>query len=193
MHLTISSHVDLFSTACLSVHTRPRRITAIGATRFKLLIAAGMAQDSGFNIRGIEQADYQYIVSVLDRWWGGPAGQRAEPYFFYEFGDHALIAEAQGKVIGFLLGFSRIDVDAPLAYVHLVGIDPAHRRRGVGKALYQAFTRSAEKRGASVLRAISMSGDDASTLFHRALGFEVREAVDYAGPGRSRTVYEKAL
>ncbi|MEZ4251804.1 MAG: hypothetical protein R3B99_26640 [Polyangiales bacterium] len=33
-------------------------------------------------IRGIEKADFDYLVSVLDQWWGGPAGQRAHFVFF---------------------------------------------------------------------------------------------------------------
>ncbi len=84
-------------------------------------------------IRGLTKADYDYIISVLDQWWGGPAGRRADPMFFYEFGEHALVAELDGQVIGFLLG---VMLPGPSAtgYVHLVGIHPDHRRRQVGKS-----------------------------------------------------------
>ena len=44
-------------------------------------------------IRGITKSDFDYIVSVLDRWWGGPSSERAHPVFFYELGEQALIAE----------------------------------------------------------------------------------------------------
>ena len=50
-------------------------------------------------IRGLTKADYDYIISVLDQWWGGPAGRRADPMFFYEFGEHALVAELDGIAV----------------------------------------------------------------------------------------------
>ena len=48
------------------------------------------------NIRGITKRDYDYIVSVLDIWWGGPSSERASPFFFHELGEH-VIAFAPGK------------------------------------------------------------------------------------------------
>ncbi|MBX3251309.1 MAG: GNAT family N-acetyltransferase [Myxococcales bacterium] len=142
-------------------------------------------------IRGIEKADYDYIVSVLDRWWGGPAGQRAHPYFFYELGDFALVAEDEGKVVGFLLGF--ITPDKATGYVHLVGIDPDHRRRRVGHRLYERFEARCRDEGVSRLKAIAAVGNDASAHFHQAIGFSVEEVAHYAGPRRDRLVFTKSL
>jgi ribosomal protein S18 acetylase RimI-like enzyme len=143
-------------------------------------------------IRGITKRDYDYIVSVLDRWWGGPSGERAHPIFFYELGENALIAEEDGEVVGFLLGFIAPS-SPPSAYVHLVGINPDHRRRGVGKDLYAHFTRRAQGAGAARIKAITTVGNEGSIRFHQALGFAMREDTDYAGIGRSRVVFTKDL
>lgn len=143
-------------------------------------------------IRGITKQDYDHIVTVLDRWWGGPAGERAHPVFFYELGDAALIAEEEGTVLGFLLGFLAPTTPAT-AYVHLVGIHPEHRRRGVGQRLYAHFTEWARGAGAARLKAITAVGHEASVRFHQALGFTVEERPDYAGPGRARMVFFKDL
>jgi GNAT superfamily N-acetyltransferase len=143
-------------------------------------------------IRGITKSDFDYIVAVLDRWWGGPAGERAHPYFFYELGEKALIAEQDGEVVGFLLGF-HAPTSPPTAYVHLVGIHPDHRRKGVGKVLYEHFTREARAAGARRIKAITTVGNEGSLRFHEALGFAVHEDPDYAGPGRSRIVFTKDL
>jgi GNAT superfamily N-acetyltransferase len=143
-------------------------------------------------IRGITKSDFDYIVSVLDRWWGGPAGERAHPVFFYELGEQALIGEENGEVLGFLLGFLSPS-SPPTAYVHLVGIHPDHRRRGVGKELYEHFADRARGLGASRLKAITTVGNEGSIRFHAALGFTVQEDHDYAGPGRSRVVFTKEL
>ena len=143
-------------------------------------------------IRGITKSDFDYIVSVLDRWWGGPSSERAHPIFFYELGDRALIAEENGQVVGFLLGFVSHN-DPPIAYIHLVGIDPDQRRLGVGKELYERFAERASKDGVKQLKAITLAGNAGSVRFHEALGFAVTEEPDYAGRGRSRVVFTKNI
>ncbi len=143
-------------------------------------------------IRGITKSDFDYVVSVLDRWWNGPAHDRANPVFFYELGDQALVAEEDERVIGFLLGFLA-PTRPPTGYVHLVGIHPDHRRRGVGKELYVAFEQRCRAAGAQRLKAITTVGNENSVAFHEALGFTVREDADYAGPGRARIVFTKEL
>lgn len=143
-------------------------------------------------IRGITKEDFDEIVSVWDHWWGGPSAIKPQEMFFYEFGAHALIAEESGTMAGFLLGF--VTARTPrVGYVHLVGIHPQFRRRAVGRALYEEFARRAESEGASLLKAITTAGNEGSVEFHRAMGFSVEEASDYAGPGRTRLVFTREL
>lgn len=151
-------------------------------------------------IRAITKADFDHVVSVLDRWWGGPSREVAHPILFYELGQLGLVADEGGVVIGFLLGFiadpagaaALADPAGPAertAYIHLVGIHPDHRRQGVGQRLYEAFVEQARLRGATRAKAITTLGNDGSIHFHRALGFEVIEDGNYAGPGRGRLVF----
>lgn len=151
-------------------------------------------------VRGITKADWDHIVSVLDRWWGGPSRDLAHPILFYELGQLALVAEEHGEVVGFLLGFladptgaaAAADPAGPAertAYIHLVGIHPDHRRRSIGKRLYTAFLEQAQLRGATRAKAITNVGNEGSVDFHRALGFDVIEDGQYAGPGRARIVF----
>jgi ribosomal protein S18 acetylase RimI-like enzyme len=142
--------------------------------------------------RGITKDDFDEIVSVMDQWWGGPAGLQPLPIFYYEWGDDALIMEENGRMVGFLLGF--VTQRQPrIGYVHLVGIHPQFRRRGVGRALYEEFARRAEAHGASAIKAITSPGNEGSVEFHRALGFKIEDVPDYAGPGRARFVFARAL
>ncbi len=143
-------------------------------------------------IRGLTKVDYDYIISVLDQWWGGPAGRRADPMFFYEFGEHALVADLDGQVIGFLLGVMAPTPSAT-GYVHLVGIHPDHRRRGVGKRLYTEFTERCRAAGMKRIKSLGSAGHEGPVEFHEAMGFESTEVPDYAGPGRSRVVFVKEL
>ena len=142
--------------------------------------------------RKITKQDFDVIVSVIDQWWGGPTSALAHPIFFYEFGEHALVAEEDGAMIGFLLGF--VTGDQPRSgYIHLVGIDPACRRRGVGRALYEAFSAHVRTAGGVRLKAITTRGNQGSLEFHRALGYHVEQEPDYAGPGRPRYVFTRDL
>lgn len=146
-------------------------------------------------IRPMTKADYGFLASVLDRWWGGPSGQRAEPLFYYELGSGALVAEREDAVVGFLFGFVTPDEPSKekTGYVHLVGIHPDQRRKGVGQRLYDSFSELCRARGVTRLKAIAAVGDEGAVRFHVALGFDAEEVAGYAGPGRSRMVFTRAL
>lgn len=142
--------------------------------------------------RKITKADFDQIVEVIDRWWGGPISTFAHPIFFYELGDNALIVEDNGHLIGFLLGF--ISFKAPkTGYVHLVGIHPDYRRQGVGRLLYENFTERCRGLGCERMKAITTAGNEGSLRFHEAMGWKTEEVEDYAGPSRKRIVFTKAL
>lgn len=142
--------------------------------------------------RKITKADFDQIVEVIDRWWGGPIGTFAHPIFFYELGDNAVIAEEDGRLVGFLLGFM-VFKDPKTGYVHLVGIHPEYRRRGVGRILYQTFTARCRALGCRRMKAITTAGNEGSIRFHEALGWKGEEISDYAGPGRRRIVFTTDL
>ena len=142
--------------------------------------------------RKITKADFDQIVEVIDRWWGGPISTFAHPIFFYELGDMALVVEDGGAMIGFLLGFIAHE-PARTGYVHLVGIHPDHRRKGVGRLLYAKFTEGAVAAGCTELKAITTTGNEGSIRFHLAQGWQAQEIDDYAGPGRKRIVFSKEL
>ena len=131
--------------------------------------------------RRITKGDFDQIVEVIDRWWGGPIGTFAHPIFFYELGDKALIVEDAGKLVGFLLGFIAQD-PVKTGYVHLVG-----------RMLYESFTDTCSAADCVRMKAITTLGNEGSQRFHLALGWEASEIDDYAGPSRKRIVFTKDL
>ncbi len=142
--------------------------------------------------RKITKADFDDIVEVIDRWWGGPISTFAHTIFFYELGEHALCVEKDGRLIGFLLGFTT-PTAPPRGYVHLVGIQPDHRRRGVGRVLYETFTEACRAAGCEQMKAISTLSNEGSISFHVGVGWNAKEVEDYAGTGRKRIVFTKSL
>jgi GNAT superfamily N-acetyltransferase len=142
--------------------------------------------------RPLGKADYDEIVRVMDRWWGGPTSALAHPIFFYELGQAARVVEHEGHLVGFLFGFMTPD-RPPTGYVHLIGIHPDYRRRHVGRRLYESFEDACRSAGCVRLKAITTLGNDGSRLFHEAVGWNATVAQDYAGPGRDRVVFIKEL
>jgi GNAT superfamily N-acetyltransferase len=106
--------------------------------------------------------------------------------------DKALIVEESGRMIGFLLGFIAHE-PVRTGYVHLVGIHPDFRRRGVGRLLYETFTDTCRAAECGRMKAITTLGNEGSQSFHLALGWDAQDIEDYAGPSRKRIVFTKDL
>ena len=143
-------------------------------------------------IRHAEPADYAGVIAVIDEWWGGrPMAAMLPKLFFIHFRDTSFVAEEDGRIAGFLCGF-RSQTHDDEAYIHFVGVDPAHRGSGLGRELYERFFDAVAPR--AVVRAVTAPVNERSVAFHQALGFEV-ERVDesYDGRGESRVLLVKYL
>jgi ribosomal protein S18 acetylase RimI-like enzyme len=157
---------------------------------------------ANFRVRSMTKQDFDHVVQVVDHWWSGPIAILAHPMFFYELGKHAKVVEdvEKQKLVGFMLGFIVPSGSGPageshpaIGYVHLVGIEPTYRRKGVARALYADFTTTCLAAGCRHLKAITTHGNVASIHFHEALGWVAHEDENYAGPGRKRVVLTKEL
>jgi ribosomal protein S18 acetylase RimI-like enzyme len=54
----------------------------------------------------------------------------------------ALVAELDGKVVGFIMGYVsgwEFGVPDTIGWIDTLGIDPAYQRRGIGRALFSAL------------------------------------------------------
>jgi ribosomal protein S18 acetylase RimI-like enzyme len=138
-------------------------------------------------IRHAEPADYARVMPVIDVWWDGRQMAAMLPkLFFVHFRDTSFVAEDDGALAGFLCGFRSQTFDDE-AYIHFVGVDPAQRGSGLGRALYERFFAAVEPR--RVVRAVTSPANERSLAFHRALGFEVeRIDEDYDGQGEARAL-----
>ena len=143
-------------------------------------------------IRHAEPADYGAVIGVIDEWWGGREMAAMLPkLFFVHFRDTSFVAEEDGRVVGFLCGFRSQTFDDE-AYIHFVGVDPAARAHGLGRALYERFFAAVAPR--RVVRAVTAPVNERSVAFHRAMGFEVeRVDDDYDGHGQARVLLVRRL
>ena len=91
------------------------------------------------HIRNASESDYKSIRSVIDDWWGGRHVAQLFPKLFLQhFQDTCFVAEEDGKLVGFLVGF--VSQSKPgEAYIHLAAVHPDYRNRRIARALYDHF------------------------------------------------------
>ncbi len=126
------------------------------------------------SLRPARPDDYEPIAAVADDWWGRPIVRVLPKLFLDHFHRTSLVAEREGELAGFLIGFcspSKPDE----AYIHFLGVAPAERRQGLARRLYQEFFAMARAEGRGVVSAVTSPVNEASIAFHRRLGFAVSD------------------
>jgi L-amino acid N-acyltransferase YncA len=154
-------------------------------------------------IRPADPADYDRIIARVDTWWSGRQMAAMLPrLFFTHFRPWTSVAEQEGDIVGFLAAFQS-QTDPGQVYCHFIGVDPSHRREGIGEQLYLRLFADAAGHGCHEVLAVTSPLNRASVDFHRRMGFEFLPApaeVDgipflpaYDGPGEDRVRFCKPL
>jgi ribosomal protein S18 acetylase RimI-like enzyme len=86
----------------------------------------------------------------------------------------SLVAEADNRVVGFLFGRAgelEFGLPGTVAWIEIIGVDPAYRRHGIARALLDQFTASAEDHGIKTI--FTLVNDDQREMkeFFNRLGF----------------------
>jgi ribosomal protein S18 acetylase RimI-like enzyme len=126
------------------------------------------------SLRPARPDDYEPIAAVADDWWGRPIVRVLPKLFLDHFHRTSLVAESDGELAGFLIGFcspSKPDE----AYIHFLGVAPAERRQGLARRLYEEFFAMARAEGRGIVSAVTSPVNEASIAFHRRLGFAVSD------------------
>ena len=154
-------------------------------------------------IRPADLADYDRVIASVDAWWSGRHMASMLPrLFFTHFRPWTSVAEMDGTIVGFLAAFQS-QTDPAQVYCHFIGVDPDHRREGIGEQLYMRLFADAAGHGCREVLAVTSPVNRASVAFHRRVGFDVLPAaaeVDgipyipaYDGPGEDRVRFRKSL
>jgi predicted GNAT superfamily acetyltransferase len=149
---------------------------------------------SELKIRRAEPADHARVLAVLDEWWGGRRmGDMLPRLFFVHFRETSFVAERDGDLAGFLVGFLSA-AEPEEAYVHFVGVSPVERGNGLGRELYERFFELARAGGRTRVTCVTSPVNTGSLAFHTAIGFEASPPqAGYDGPGEDRVVLTRSL
>jgi N-acetyltransferase len=152
--------------------------------------AVPAALPAGLRLRQLEPEDRARVEAVVDEWWGRPMGALLQRPFFSCFRDTSFVAEHEGDVVAFLVGFLS-QSDPEEAYIHAVAIAPEWRGQGLASLLYKRFVDVARRHGRRRVRAITSPTNTGSLAFHRRLGFDIAmPTADSGEDGRAELVLE---
>ncbi|HWP58578.1 MAG TPA: GNAT family N-acetyltransferase [Candidatus Acidoferrales bacterium] len=86
----------------------------------------------------------------------------------------SLVAELGGKVVGFTFGRAgelEFGLPGTVAWIEIIGVDPACRRQGIARALLEQFVASAEDHGITTVFTLVKNDSPEMAEFFRRLGF----------------------
>jgi len=152
------------------------------------------------------EADYDALITIVDEWWSGRPVRRLLPRLWLRhFAGWSWLARVNGdRLVGFAIGFLSPGLPGTAA-LHLLGVDPNHRRRGIGRDLGRRLADDAAAAGADRIEMVIPTGDQVALGFLRAIGFAVvadpdlrpihgtPAHADYDGPGEDRIVLARVL
>ncbi len=132
---------------------------------------------SQIRVRPLDELDIGAIVRIDERLsgiyrpevWEGRVG-----YYLRRDPEACRVAEAGGKVVGFMLGDLRageFGLEEPSGWIERFGIDPDWRGRDIGRMLFEAILDHFKARGATAVRTLVDRRDAGVAGFLEALGF----------------------
>jgi ribosomal protein S18 acetylase RimI-like enzyme len=146
----------------------------------------------GTALRSVTVADLRTILEDLSDFWGSERDMAFlhQALYVHEFGETSVLAERDGRILGYLLGFVSQD---DTGYIHAVAVRGEARGEGLARTIYERFEELVRARGARGLKAITAPGNTGSRAFHEALGFSVEEVEGYSPSSGARLVFRRAL
>lgn len=150
-------------------------------------------------IRRMVDADLPQ-VNAIDRLLFGKERVPTWPFSFESYWalyhpELSFVAEAGGRVVGFIAGTLaeeehsqsilslRRTIDRPsrhrkVGWVDMIGIDPAYQHMGIGHGLVEAFDEECQRSDA-VMRGIARENDERLRNFLASIGFKKSDLVVY--------------
>jgi ribosomal protein S18 acetylase RimI-like enzyme len=121
--------------------------------------AADMAEVEAIDARITGLAKPEYWAQAFARY-----GDREDRWF--------LVAEADGRINGFIIGEKRAwEFGSPrCGWIFAIGVDPALRLGGVGTRLFEAITQRMHRAGLTLVRTMLARDDALNMAFFRSQG-----------------------
>lgn len=129
-------------------------------------------------IRPLDELDIGAIVALDEKVSGQyrpEVWERRIGYYIRRDPEASLVAELDGRVVGFMLGEVRageFGLEEPTGWIEVLGVDPDYRGRAVGRRLAESMLDHFRDRGAATVRTLVDEEREDIASFFASLGFE---------------------
>ncbi len=132
---------------------------------------------SDVKIRPLDELDLDGIVRIDEKISGQyqpEVWERRVMFYTRRDPGASQVAEANGRIVGFMLGDTRageFGLEAPSGWIERFGIDPDWRGKDLGRRMFEAICAHFRASGANSVRTLVDRSDPALTGFLKAIGF----------------------
>jgi len=132
---------------------------------------------SAVRIRPLDELDVDGIVRIDEKIGGQyrpETWERRVVFYLRRDPGASQVAEAGGRVVGFMLGDCRageFGLEQPSGWMERFGIDPEFRGQDIGRRMFDAMCAHFRAAGATSVRTLVSRDDAAVGGFLRAIGF----------------------
>ena len=138
------------------------------------------------HIRNLEKDDLPSIVNIEERVTGVARksywekrieiSEAIRPHWA------SLVAELDNRVVGFILGRAgelEFGLPGTVAWIEIIGVDPAFRQQGIARKLIESFAASAEDHGISTVFTLVDHANPEMERFFTRIGFAQGKMVHF--------------
>jgi ribosomal protein S18 acetylase RimI-like enzyme len=129
-------------------------------------------------IRPLDELDITAISGIDEKISGHyrpEVWERRVGYHLRRDPESCVVAESGGQVVGFMLGEIRsgeFGLEEPTGWIEVLGVDPEHRGKSVGRKMAEAMLDYFRTRGAHSVRTLVDDDREELSGFFSSLGFE---------------------
>jgi ribosomal protein S18 acetylase RimI-like enzyme len=133
--------------------------------------------ETAVHIRPVEELDIEPIAAIDEKIGGRyrpEVWERRVFYYLRRDPEGSFVATAGGEVVGFMLGEVRsgeFGLEEPTGWVEVLGVDPGHQGRAVGRRLAEAMLGRFRDLGVQRVRTLVDDTMPQIEGFFRSLGF----------------------
>ncbi len=137
-----------------------------------------MSPETDLVIRPLDELDVSGIAAIDEKIGGTYRPEVWEArcgYYIRRDPEGSFVAEAGGRVVGFMLGEVRsgeFGLEEPTGWIEVLGVDPDVRGRAVGRRLADAMIGRFRAQGATRVRTLVDEQREDIRAFFASLGFE---------------------
>lgn len=137
-----------------------------------------MTADDDVKIRPLDELDISAVVAIDERIGGEyrpDVWENRIAYYLRRDPEGSVVAEVDGKVVGFMLGemaSGEFGLEESTGWIEVLGVDPDHRGKALGRHLAEAILAHFRSRGAKKVRTLVDEDMEGLRAFFTSLGFE---------------------